>query len=107
MKFFPFSMSKKALVEREHTRRRFFQKYYHLRLQYKKTFNHRNTFRERHRVSTIMQTLPRASIGTRINNRCKVSGRSRGYYRDFGLSRHFVRELVNRGVLPGIEKSSW
>lgn len=58
-------------------------------------------------MSTIMQMFPRISIGTHINNRCKISGRSRGYYHNFGLSRHFVRELVNKNVFSGIKKSSW
>jgi small subunit ribosomal protein S14 len=40
-------------------------------------------------------------------HRCQFSGRSRGYYRDFGLSRHFLQKLAREGLLPGIRKSSW
>lgn len=100
-------MSKKALVEREDTRRKVFQKYTLIRRQYKDTFKRRETLAERYRINRRLQKLPHSSVGTRIHNRCQISGRSRGYYRDFGLSRHFVRELVNQGVLPGIGKSSW
>ncbi len=51
--------------------------------------------------------LPRNSCPTRLNRRCKVSGRSRGYYRKFGISRIAFRELALRGQLPGVRKSSW
>ena len=51
--------------------------------------------------------LPRNSCPTRLNRRCKVSGRSRGYYRKFGISRIALRELALRGQLPGVRKSSW
>ena len=40
-------------------------------------------------------------------NRCWVTGRSRGFYRDFGLSRHVVREMAHEGMIPGLKKSSW
>ena len=51
--------------------------------------------------------LPRNSCPTRINNRCQVSGRSKAYYRKFGISRIALRELALRGQLPGVRKSSW
>jgi len=54
-----------------------------------------------------MNKLPRNSCPTRLNRRCEVSGRSRGYYRKFGISRIALRDLALRGHLPGVRKSSW
>ncbi|HJK97376.1 MAG TPA: 30S ribosomal protein S14 [Polyangiaceae bacterium LLY-WYZ-14_1] len=54
-----------------------------------------------------LQKLPRNSSKTRVRNRCVVSGRPRGYYRKFGLSRIALRELGHRGEVPGLTKSSW
>ena len=54
-----------------------------------------------------LQRFPRNSLPIRIKNRCWKTGRSRGYYRDFGLSRHEVREMAHEGILPGVIKASW
>lgn len=54
-----------------------------------------------------LQKLPRNSSKTRIRNRCAVTGRPRGYYRKFGLSRIALRDLGHRGEVPGLTKSSW
>src|SRR5690242_2081840 len=51
--------------------------------------------------------LPRNSSATRIRNRCELSGRPRGYYRKFKLSRLALRELASLGQIPGVVKSSW
>lgn len=51
--------------------------------------------------------LPRNSAGTRVRNRCALTGRPRGYYRKFNMSRIAIRELASRGMLPGVTKSSW
>ena len=51
--------------------------------------------------------LPRNSSATRVRNRCELSGRSRGFYRKFRLSRIAVRELASSGQIPGMVKSSW
>lgn len=51
--------------------------------------------------------LPRDSSATRYRNRCGVSGRPRGYFRKFGMSRSALRELAHNGELPGVRKSSW
>ena len=51
--------------------------------------------------------LPRNSCPTRYKRRCRITGRSRGYYRKFGLSRIALREMALRGELPGVRKSSW
>ena len=51
--------------------------------------------------------LPRNSSATRVRNRCSLSGRPRGYYRKFKLSRIAMRELASAGLIPGVLKSSW
>ena len=54
-----------------------------------------------------LQKLPRNSSPSRIKNRCAISGRGRGYMRDFGLSRIQFRELAREGKIPGVKKASW
>ena len=54
-----------------------------------------------------MAEVPRNGNPTRIRNRCELTGRSRGYYRKFRLSRIMLRELANKGLIPGVTKSSW
>lgn len=54
-----------------------------------------------------LQKLPKNSSPVRINNRCFLTGRGRGYMRDFGISRIVFRELANDGKIPGVRKSSW
>jgi small subunit ribosomal protein S14 len=51
--------------------------------------------------------LPRNGNPTRIRNRCELTGRSRAYYRKFRLSRIMLREMGNKGLIPGLTKSSW
>ena len=54
-----------------------------------------------------MAELPRNANPTRVRNRCDLTGRSRGYYRKFRLSRIMLRDLANKGLIPGVTKSSW
>ena len=54
-----------------------------------------------------MAEIPRNGNPTRIRNRCEVTGRPRAYYRKFRLSRIMLRELANKGLIPGVTKSSW
>jgi small subunit ribosomal protein S14 len=62
---------------------------------------------ERFEAQLKLARLPRNSSVTRVRNRCALSGRPRGYYRKFGLSRIAVRELASSGRIPGMVKSSW
>jgi len=57
--------------------------------------------------SVGLQKLPRNSSKIRLRNRCKLTGRPRGYIRQFGLSRITFREMATDGKIPGITKSSW
>jgi len=54
-----------------------------------------------------MAELPRNGNPTRVRNRCEITGRSRAYYRKFRLSRIMLRDLANKGLIPGVVKSSW
>jgi len=54
-----------------------------------------------------MAEIPRNGNPTRVRNRCELTGRSRAYYRKFRLSRIMLRELANKGLIPGVTKSSW
>lgn len=54
-----------------------------------------------------MAELPRNANPTRVRNRCATTGRPRGYYRKFGLNRIELRDLGNKGMIPGLTKSSW
>jgi small subunit ribosomal protein S14 len=54
-----------------------------------------------------LQKLPRNSAPTRQRNRCKLTGRPRGYSRQFGISRNTFREMALDGLIPGVTKSSW
>src|SRR5690554_3747908 len=54
-----------------------------------------------------LQKLPANSSPVRLHNRCKITGRPRGYMRTFGISRVTFRELANQGLIPGVRKASW
>ncbi len=54
-----------------------------------------------------LSKIPRNAFKTRLRNRCSVSGRPRGNYRKFGLSRIAFRDLASNGLIPGVTKSSW
>jgi small subunit ribosomal protein S14 len=62
---------------------------------------------ERFNARLKLAELPRNSSATRIRHRCELSGRPRGYYRKFKLSRLALRELASQGQIPGVVKSSW
>lgn len=54
-----------------------------------------------------LQKLPKNASPVRLHNRCKLTGRPRGYMRQFGISRVTFREMANQGLIPGVRKSSW
>ncbi|SMC63932.1 30S ribosomal protein S14 [Cellulophaga tyrosinoxydans] len=54
-----------------------------------------------------LQKLPRNANPIRLHNRCKLTGRPRGYMRTFGISRVTFREMANEGLIPGVKKASW
>ena len=54
-----------------------------------------------------LQKLPRNASPVRLHNRCQLTGRPRGYMRQFGISRVTFREMANQGLIPGVKKASW
>lgn len=95
------------MIEREKKRQKLVEKYAEKREDLLDQFASASTQQERLAIHRQIQQLPRNSAPTRLRNRCWVTGRPRGYYRDFGLSRHVLREWAHQGLLPGVVKSSW
>ncbi|KON71413.1 30S ribosomal subunit protein S14 [Candidatus Hodgkinia cicadicola] len=84
------------------------QKYKLIRLTLKKTLNSPLATTEQKYITTrSLIDLPKTASLVRIRNRCIISGRPRGYYRFFGISRITIKQLANTGLLPGMIKSSW
>ena len=54
-----------------------------------------------------LQKLPKNSSRVRLHNRCKITGRPKGYMRQFGISRINFREMASEGIIPGVKKASW
>lgn len=54
-----------------------------------------------------LQKLPKNASPVRLHNRCKLTGRPKGYIRQFGVSRVIFREMANNGLIPGVKKASW
>jgi small subunit ribosomal protein S14 len=100
-------MAKKSMIEREKKRSKLVSKYAVKRLEIKEKIHSAVNFNEKFTLHCELQKLPRNSSATRLHNRCLVTGRPKGYYRHFGLSRHLVREMAHKGLLPGVTKSSW
>jgi small subunit ribosomal protein S14 len=100
-------MAKKGTIEREKNRERLVAKYADKREALLAEFKAATTPQAKFAIHRKIQQLPRNSAPTRLHNRCWVTGRPRGYYRDFGLSRNVLREWAHQGLLPGVVKSSW
>ena len=96
------------MVEREKRRIKVAQKYATKRAALKELIrNPRTSPEERAAAQAKFQALPRDASPSRQRNRCAITGRSRGVYRKFGLSRVKIREVANRGEIPGLSKASW
>ena len=101
-------MAKKSQVLRDLRRKKLIAKYAKKRAVLRAKLNDQNaSIDEKLEAQEQFAKLPRNSCPTRLNRRCEVSGRSRGYYRKFGISRIVLRDLALRGQLPGVRKSSW
>nr|YP_009237791.1 ribosomal protein S14 [Gracilariopsis lemaneiformis]YP_009294604.1 ribosomal protein S14 [Gracilariopsis chorda]AJO68446.1 ribosomal protein S14 [Gracilariopsis lemaneiformis]AML79912.1 ribosomal protein S14 [Gracilariopsis lemaneiformis]AOM66864.1 ribosomal protein S14 [Gracilariopsis chorda] len=100
-------MAKKSMIQREIKRSKLISKYQNKRQDIKKQLKNASTFTQQIKLQKELQKLPRNSAPCRQRNRCWKTGRSRGFYKDFGLSRHVLREMSHNGLLPGIKKSSW
>ncbi|MDH3689253.1 MAG: 30S ribosomal protein S14 [Gammaproteobacteria bacterium] len=101
-------MAKKSVLARESKRRALAGRYAAARAELKRKVSDA-TVNDEERWGAMMelQKLPRDSSRCRSRNRCALTGRSRGYYRKFGLSRSKLREIIMRGEAPGVTKASW
>ena len=100
-------MAKKSMIEREKKRIKLHKKYALKRSSLLKNYQNEENFNLKLELHSKIQKLPRNSAKTRIRNRCWKTGRPRGYFRDFGLSRNVIREMAHQCLLPGVTKSSW
>jgi small subunit ribosomal protein S14 len=89
-------MAKESWIARNKKRERTVKKYAEKRRKLKEEGNWQE-----------LQKLPRDASPTRVNNRCSLTGRSRGYIRRYGISRIKFRELALQGKIPGVRKASW
>jgi small subunit ribosomal protein S14 len=100
-------MAKKSMIEREKKRQILVIKYETKRIELKNSIRKSKSYQEKLDLYAKLDKLPKNSLPIRLRNRCWMTGRSRGYYRDFGLSRHVLREMAHQCLLPGVKKSSW
>jgi small subunit ribosomal protein S14 len=101
-------MAKTSMVEREKRRAKTVKKYAAKRAQLKEQIRNPHSSPEaRSTAQAKLQAMPRDASASRQHNRCAITGRSRGVYRKFGLSRVKIREITNRGEIPGLSKASW
>lgn len=89
-------MARKSLIAREAKRQSTVDKFDKIRKELKEKGDY-----------AALQKLPRNASPVRLHNRCMFTGRPRGYYRKFGVSRLVLREMALKGEIPGLKKSSW
>jgi len=89
-------MAKESMKAREVKRQRLVDKYADKRAALKAAGDYEG-----------LQKLPKNSSSVRLHNRCKLTGRPKGYMRQFGISRVTFREMANNGLIPGVKKASW
>jgi small subunit ribosomal protein S14 len=101
-------MAKTSQINRDNRRKVLIARHAEKRAELRKKLKDPNvSIEEKLEVQKAFAKLPRNSCPTRDNSRCAVSGRSRAYYRKFGVSRIALRDLALKGMLPGVRKSSW
>jgi small subunit ribosomal protein S14 len=101
-------MAKKSSVEKNKRRRRMTKRFAARRAKLKAIAYDKNLpVEERFAATLKLAELPRNSSATRIHNRCELTGRPHAFYRKTRLSRIAMRELGNKGLIPGLVKSSW
>jgi small subunit ribosomal protein S14 len=101
-------MAKKSMLEKNARRARIVKKYAAKRAALKELIRSPRTSEDaRVAAQQKLQSLPKNSNPIRLRNRCAITGRTRGYYRKFGLGRTKLRETTMRGEIPGLRKASW
>ncbi|MDR1026256.1 MAG: 30S ribosomal protein S14 [Lactobacillus sp.] len=101
-------MAKTSLVYRNLKRVKMSEKYSNARNKCKEIIMSKETsMDEKMQALFKLQEMPRNSAKVRIRNRCRITGRPRGYYRKFDLARNELRDMASFGEIPGLKKSSW
>jgi small subunit ribosomal protein S14 len=101
-------MAKKSSIEKNNRRAKLAKQKAPARVRLKALARDRDAAPEdRFEAQLKLSELPRNSSATRVRNRCALTGRPRGFYRKFKMSRIAVRELASAGQIPGMTKSSW
>ena len=101
-------MAKQSSIQKNNNRKAIVSKFQSKRQDLKKKIMQKDlSMEERFKLQSKLNELPRDSAKIRLRNRCEITGRTRGVYRKFGLSRIKLRELTMSGNLPGMVKSSW
>ncbi|WP_038036394.1 30S ribosomal protein S14 [Thermopetrobacter sp. TC1] len=101
-------MAKKGKIETNERRKRLVKKYAKKRAELLAIARDRSRpIEERFEAQMKLAKLPRNSAPVRVRNRCEITGRPRGYYRKLRMSRIALRELANKGLIPGMTKASW
>lgn len=95
------------MIARDQKRFALYNKYLEKRNSLKFQIKQAQSMEDKLALHRKLQQLPVNSSPTRLHNRCSVTGRPKGYFRDFGISRHILREYALEGLLPGVTKSSW
>ena len=99
-------MAKESMKAREVKRAKLVAKYAEKRAALKKIVNNGDPV-EAFEAAQKLQAIPRNANPIRLHNRCKLTGRPKGYIRLFGLSRIQFREMASSGLIPGVKKASW
>ena len=101
-------MAKVSMINREMKRQKLVERFSKRRASLKEIVRNKELpMEERFRAQIKLAKLPPNSSPSRLHNRCKITGRPKGYMRVFGISRVMFREMANNGLIPGIKKSSW
>ena len=101
-------MAKQSMIQRDLKRARIVNKYAKKRAELKAIIADGSTsYEDMMEAQVKLQKLPRNASPSRVRNRCQISGRPRGFYRKFGLSKTQLREAAMRGDIPGLTKASW
>lgn len=95
------------MIEREKKRQRLVTKYFDRRILLKNNIKLTISLQQKYKLYEELQKMPLNSMKIRLRNRCFVTGKPRGFYRDFGLSRNMLRSMGHQCLLPGLVKSSW
>ena len=101
-------MSRKAVINRNNKRKILVERYATKRAELRKILKDKDaSYEEKMDAQHKLQKLPRDSCAARYRNRCRITGRPRGVFRRFSISRGFLRDLAMSGQIPGVTKSSW